>query len=449
MLACLQLTFEMQQDIAARQQPSSLAKGVEPEGLYSNCPLWLSKDKKIQWKMSVKPLQPFLDQSFSSFLAAEKLSRGGVAVSLPLKYLITADVAAGSPSFGPILEMVEGLDDEETVLILYIMHERAKGKKSKWNGFLSELPTEFNSTPFWSEKVNYILVNSSFYLIWGIQEMELVSCGRTNTELHLLTESRKQEFKALYGQLFPSLSAALPQFFPENAHRFSDFLWAITLVRTRSFEIVVDGAPMTCVLPLHRIPRHHPFVPTQVGFDPHTRSFNITTLVDMERGDELFIQYPGASGANNDQLLCQFGYVPCRGENEFFNTIPLTIPRDAFDEKKILFMRERKMSLSHLLRGTGELSPKLTQTLAMYVQTEEEFLRMIESAKTQQDHGDIITKEKMAEALRELLSQQHEVNSVSAEKEEGTLSPPLRVALAAEYMDRKREVIAHVLSKLC
>ena len=163
MLACLQLTFEMQQDIAARQQPSSLAKGVEPEGLYSNCPLWLSKDKKIQWKMSVKPLQPFLDQSFSSFLAAEKLLRGDVAVSLPLKYLITADVAAGSPSFGPILEMVEGLDDEETVLILYIMHERAKGKKSKWNGFLSELPNEFNSTPFWTEKVRIYFCEFTFY----------------------------------------------------------------------------------------------------------------------------------------------------------------------------------------------------------------------------------------------------------------------------------------------
>lgn len=125
---------------------------------------------------------------------AAEVPAGGELLRLPAGMLLTAESAAASPGFAPLLECVAGLA-EDSVLALFLLHEAAAGPASAWAPFVGALPEADDPS--------------------GAEEAVV----------------------DLHSQLFPALSDARPDLFPAGAFALPRFAWAVAAVRARTVEV--------------------------------------------------------------------------------------------------------------------------------------------------------------------------------------------------------------------
>ncbi len=348
--------------------------------------------------------------------ASEKIEKGSPFIRIPEQLLITADTAINSETFNEALEMVQGIDDD-IIIMLFLLHERGKKKRSRWARFFHSLEENRN-------------VEMDLPIGW--EDAECLMFGETS-EVYCQVREQKDGLQDIFEQLFPALYSALPDIFTESLYTWNNFVWAAKLLETHSIQINTSSKkerneprkddeeeankesnyPTTAVCPLSILPRHHPFAATTVellqqgtpeqwllfllfmadDLQISTRhQHNITiiwlcplgkknwlvfsSLVDIEQGKEIFYSF-GRSLSNNE-LITRQGKVL---RNNYFDTVPLHIaPRHDLSRSHLLLLQKNNLLLNqqqqHLLRK-GPLSKKLVNSLRIFCLPEEAVSEML------------------------------------------------------------------------
>ena len=69
--------------------------------------------------------------------------------------------------------------DDYTVVILHVLVERAKGKRSAWHEYVQQLPTSFDSPLFWTEEERLQLSGTVWHTICAQEKEDLEAVWRT------------------------------------------------------------------------------------------------------------------------------------------------------------------------------------------------------------------------------------------------------------------------------
>ena len=146
-------------------------------------------------------------------------------LSVPFALLITVKVAFASSSFCPCLSSISGLEDPQSLLALFVLHELSKGSRSLYAPFFSALELV--------EEARHGAAGSTDWepsSISGTTRKE--KKGRSSWWLHRsivwLSHRKKQTLFGLYSQLFPALADAYPEIFPHGSFSFERFQWVRT-----------------------------------------------------------------------------------------------------------------------------------------------------------------------------------------------------------------------------
>jgi hypothetical protein len=155
-------------------------------------------------------------------------------LSFPLSSLLSMTSLTSSDSFSPCADMVGGLQAEQ-LMILFLLHERSKGKDSHWAAWIDiaamQQPTVHYSTN-------------------GSEEF--------NPDTLLPAEQALYE---LYVQLFPALTDADAQLWPMEHYSWSRVVWSASIIQTHHIQwldkgdgVHVTPSTISALLPVPSMP---------------------------------------------------------------------------------------------------------------------------------------------------------------------------------------------------
>ncbi len=237
----------------------------------------------------------------------ERISKGQVLVSIPVRLMITREVALRR--FGDDFCRM----DTHTLLALFLLVEKAKGEESFWNAYLLSLPETYEVPCFCT--ADEILLFPT-YLRRNVEEMRRMVLSRLSAVNHMLA-----------GQLKYS----------EN-----DWMWAWMTVNTRAvyFERERLHADRLALAPFLDMFNHSPDVGVRTGVDLGRDCYQIVAEDSTDRFGEVFINY-GPHG--NTKLLLEYGFcVP----NNPHDSVPLVL-----DELCQAIPVQASSSVREVLRG--------------------------------------------------------------------------------------------------
>ena len=253
------------------------------------------------------------------------------------------------------------------ILCLYLLYEKSKGEKSIWNSYIKTLPLSFTTTVCWNNEDISLLEDT-----WLIRK----------------TMSRISLIESLYNDILPVLNVIIlntivycyvkahSQLFPLEVFTLSNFKWAWCCFMTRSVfydsNYVIDmyNLDNSVLSAKFRKENNYAMVPLLDGlnhtnievvivfsilfnlffikvdgfFDKKTKTYNIVTHDDWEKGQQVFICYGNHSNAT---LLIEYGFII---PNNIHNCIKLKNVTSLFPELKCLSkVKEQWLAENNLL----------------------------------------------------------------------------------------------------
>eukprot|EP01036_Dinobryon_divergens_P037028 gene37028-48340_t len=246
-------------------------------------------------------------------------------------------------SIGLIFALLRLNEPNPSIHCPYIQHVRA-------------LPKLFNTTLFWSED----------------ELNELKGCN-----VFHLTNLLKKQLTADFESLYQPLISSYPDIF--SGLSIENYFWALSVVYSRSAEIIRFGQTVRCIAPLLDMANHNPSLISSQSdalfYDPDSDSLQLKAVSgELQADDECFAFYGRYSNA---KLLHTYGFVvhdnPFRAIDLWTKVTPA------------IYMAEYKQQLlqSHPLtavqtydfNGTirdGYVSPALLATIRVIQANEEE-----------------------------------------------------------------------------
>ena len=150
-------------------------------------------------------------------VARRALARGETALAVAPTAMLSV-AAARESELAAVLPLVdEGEWTEHAVVMLLLLHERRRGRQSRWWRFLRALPRSFGN------------VNS-----WGAAELRE---GLARSGLYWRALSSREEMFEVHATLLPRLRAAAPDLFPRQAYSREAWVWARAVVETRGIAL--------------------------------------------------------------------------------------------------------------------------------------------------------------------------------------------------------------------
>ncbi|KAL1507565.1 hypothetical protein AB1Y20_007185 [Prymnesium parvum] len=213
------------------------------------------------------------------------LRAGERVVAVPAGALLCAAAARASPLAAVLPELREGAWDETLAVMLLLLHERRRGRASRWWRYLRLLPREFENTSSWTHA-----------------QIESLGGGAT----YWRARGAREEVLAIRAALLPRLRRLAPQLFPAHAYGEAEWLWARAVVETRA--IALPSGPQAgavVVAPLLDMVNHSQAPQLKVVADG-AGGLCLEAQVDVAAHTELSICY-GALDA--DDLLLHHGVV--------------------------------------------------------------------------------------------------------------------------------------------
>ena len=184
------------------------------------------------------------------------VAQGEELLAIPLEDCWTATDARAAVQLKPVLDADSELSDLN-VTALHLLVERAKGPESSRWAHLQQLPTEYDSTLLWSAEQLHELEGSPWHQLAArfadearqvrVARSPCTSArGRAGVPAVALRFAcpTPQDWAALQQSVARAGCGALLEGASER-----DYLWAYTTIKSRTAEVLVDGAKANLLAP--------------------------------------------------------------------------------------------------------------------------------------------------------------------------------------------------------
>eukprot|EP01102_Stenamoeba_stenopodia_P008439 TRINITY_DN2426_c0_g1_i2.p1 TRINITY_DN2426_c0_g1~~TRINITY_DN2426_c0_g1_i2.p1 ORF type:complete len:419 (+),score=87.50 TRINITY_DN2426_c0_g1_i2:64-1320(+) len=222
-------------------------------------------------------------------VATEDIHKGEVLVAIPKRFLLNTQSALES-DIGHIIKKHNELHPLQT-LSLHILRERQKQRDSFWFPYFRMLPESFNTTALFLDSELPHLQNGQL-----IQD--------TKSDRHEMTTKYQSLIKII--EKYPKVFGDVHD--PHSMYSYSNFQWAWMVIQTRSCFMELDKAKNdNCVVvPFADMLNHSNSVNSEAAYNETTQSYEIRTLTEFKKGEEVYICY-GNHG--NAQLMRYYGFT--------------------------------------------------------------------------------------------------------------------------------------------
>ena len=220
---------------------------------------------------------------------------GSILISVPFQICISVDLIANSTSLKSLFDANPGYlayPDEVLAIGLIFAYLRIDKKIDDkiicpYLQHVRSLPRKINTPLFWTEEeLNELKGSNVFHLT------------------RLLKKQMESDFEALYKPLI----ATYPEYF--ESLTIDHYFWALSMVYSRSAEIVRFGQTVRCIPPVLDMANHDPnlsALPSDaLSFDPSSDSLQLKSVRELQPHDEctaVYGNYP------NSKLLYTYGFV--------------------------------------------------------------------------------------------------------------------------------------------
>eukprot|EP00186_Timspurckia_oligopyrenoides_P002613 CAMPEP_0182449698 /NCGR_PEP_ID=MMETSP1172-20130603/36097_1 /TAXON_ID=708627 /ORGANISM="Timspurckia oligopyrenoides, Strain CCMP3278" /LENGTH=421 /DNA_ID=CAMNT_0024647051 /DNA_START=1392 /DNA_END=2653 /DNA_ORIENTATION=+ len=245
--------------------------------------------------------------------AQKSILPGDLLLRVPLDLLISPNTALNDP--GPLGHFLREFphsliqDSQDSIknlyLVLFLLHHRALGKTSKWFPFLNVQPKSFSSPLQFTP--------DDFTWLEG-------------TPLHPMALAVLEELHDIHEKVMNYVGNDCVnglEILPKEAQSFDWFIWAVSIVDSRAFRLVINGEDTTVFVPLADMANHS------------SKGTRFDRVLDTN-SQELFVRYQGEKELKENeellfcyskltswQMLLYYGFVV---ENNVDDSLEFSIP---------------------------------------------------------------------------------------------------------------------------
>lgn len=210
------------------------------------------------------------------------INEGEMVIKIPHDCIIFTETVQHSEIGQRMMKFPEFADEiqEQTLMGLFLLEERSKGKDSFWRPYIQSLPTDFDNVPVNFNKEELALMEGSYAL--------------------KMYESEAADVDDSYALLCKYASDLC------DKYSRSDFVWGRLAVMTRVFSVVVNDQETSALQPLADMINHSNEPDTTWDYVDDLRSGTMRTEKSVKKGSPFSISY-GDKG--NLRLLAYYGFA--------------------------------------------------------------------------------------------------------------------------------------------
>jgi len=269
-------------------------------------------ESMCQWLRDAGALFPklylqYYSEDYRGVHCLTRVPPGDVVLYVPLKAIMTSEVAKASIIGQNIIKSGVDLRSKHSYLASFLLQEKHK-KASYWDPYLNILPQYYANMPIFFKEDLLSWLKGSF------------SLGKISDRIDSL---RKE---------YDNIRRAIPAF---NKFHLEDFVWARLVVITRIFGLVIESNKTDGLVPYADMLNHKRPRETSWTFDANRNGFIITTIKTCQRGDEIFDSYGRKC---NNRFFVNYGFsLDKNDDNEA--VIQVELPRkDPHYSTKLSFL---------------------------------------------------------------------------------------------------------------
>ena len=288
-----------------------------------------------------------------------------IVLYVPMHMIMTSQVAMEAGIGKQIVDAGVELRSKHSYLACYLLQERAKGKESYWEPYVSALPRVYANMPIFFDQKLLDMLKGSFTL------------GKI--------QDRAESLKAEYH----TICAAVPAL---AAYTLDDFIWARLAVITRIFGLVIrgvktDGLVAYADMLNHKKPQNAADTDTRWTFDDNLNGFTITSTRVIERGAQVYDSYGRKC---NSRFFVNYGFALEDNEEDNEAVLRFACPPDtpnlalktrlagAAAGKSLLSLREFQVPASYRETSERELKGKEMLSFLRFVHATDAELMMMQ-----------------------------------------------------------------------
>ena len=269
--------------------------------------------------------------------ANKTISAGETLISVPYNMCITPDAIVQNQLLQPIFSDNAGIVDyPDEVLAIGLMHAKLfPSEKCSWSKHVSMLPTDFNTTIFWSEA--------------ELEEM------KGNMVYHL-TKMMLRQIETDYNSIHAALAEAYPELL--GGVTIELYKWALSVVYSRSLEITRQGNNTRCIVPVLDMANHNPHsnaAPTDTfRYEDEDDRISLLAPTDLQVGEECYAVY---GIYPNSKLLYSYGFVVLNNPHRAIDLWVRLQPSSVGYQAKQTFLQSNSLTREQTYDFKGTIRP--------------------------------------------------------------------------------------------
>lgn len=296
--------------------------------------------------------------------AAEDTTAREVLVEVPFSICTSTDVMVNHPKLQPIFVDNPGLlsypDEVAAIGLMYAISN--PDADCPWKLHVQTMPNSINTPLFWSDSEVQELQGCTAYYLTGLMKNQIAN-----------------DYAAIH---YP-----LSQNYPSQLGKITiaTYMWALSMVYSRSIEIVRNQRVVRCIVPVVDMANHDPNTTTEpcdtLFYDDKTDTVRFISATSFRKGDECFAVY---GKYTNAKLLYTYGFVLMDNP---YRAVDLWAKPNSSNyawEQKHQILNSHPLTNNQWYDFSGTIrsnfiAPSLLATIRV-IQTNEEEMELIENA---------------------------------------------------------------------
>lgn len=276
-------------------------------------------------------------------VTSARVEKGETLMSLPLLKCMSTASARRSRLAPALAELAANATEMtiDAVLALHLLHElHVQGEKSHWWPYVSALPKDVGSPLLWAPKELAQLEGSNLV---GFRDAVL------------------RGWIAERDTLFPKLTNAFPETFPEQHFRAANWAWAMSIVWSRAAHVPVAGRTLRrdkkttilALVPLFDMINHGYARGAGSGSRPALNDAPAVSISFVESRGEVVVSAGDAFGGPGEEIRFNYGEKPSQYVFLQYGFVPRFNPDECVEvaprmsKKDPLRRRKREVLASH------------------------------------------------------------------------------------------------------
>jgi hypothetical protein len=275
-----------------------------------------------------------------------------IAIKIPYQICISVEMILRNEVLAPIFRENPGLTDyPDEILCLGLMYARlnANAVNTEWSLHTHTLPTEFNTTLYWSDT----------------ELEELKDCN-----VYHLTRMLKQQIANDWAQIHEPITSEYKHLFPNAS--LDIYSWALSVVYSRAIGITRNNVYTRVITPCLDMANHDMSAGTEASdtivYNPEEDNVCLLVTHDYAAGEEVFAVYGDYSNA---KLAHTYGFVvgADKPHNITIDCWSKVTPSTTFANEKQHILQSHELTRTQIydfngtLRSGGYIAPALMTTV--------------------------------------------------------------------------------------